>query len=48
MERVAQVAADFEAGRHNPFAIVDLAGLSPEARAKANEWQRERGFTPVE
>ena len=47
MERVAQVEVEFEAGRHNPFASVDLSRLTPEARAMAAKWQQERGFTPA-
>ena len=46
-ERAARVAAAFDAGQHNPFASVDLAHLSPEARAKVDALQRERGFTPA-
>ena len=46
-ERAARVAAAFDAGRHNPFASVDLSPLSPEARAKVDAWQRARGFTPA-
>ena len=47
-EQAAAVNAEFDAGRHNPFESVDLSRLSPEARAKAERLQRERGFTPVE
>ncbi len=46
-ERIAQAEADFNAGRRNPFASVDLSRFSPEVRAKVDAWQRERGFTPV-
>ena len=43
-EQAAAVGAEFDAGRRNPFESVDLSGWSPEARAKAERLQRERGF----
>lgn len=47
-EAATIAGAEFDAGRVNIFESVDISRFSPEARAKAERLQRERGFTPVE